>query len=210
MKTFFIAFILGIFAGSLITAFWSSPEAFEELKAAKNNLFKQSEPVETEEATQENEPVPAEEPPTVKTDPSIPMFKVAPKKEEPDLEKSPTPIPLSEPKPPEDTIERSKEKAVKIAEAVKEKAAELTEQAKPYLNEGVDLAIASAIRAQFKLDKRIASDQLKINVTNREVTLTGTTNSGTLKQLIIEIAMTTKGVMQVTPNIEIIDTEKSE
>lgn len=210
MKTFFIAFILGIFAGSLITAFWSSPEAFEELKAAKSNLFKQSNPAKTDEPKLETETVPPEEPPTVKADPSIPMFKVAAKKEEPDLEESPTPIPPSEPDTSEDTIQRSKEKAVKIAEAVKEKAAELTQQAKPYLNEGVDLAIASAIRAQFKLDKRIASDQLKINVTNREVTLTGTLSSGTLKQLVIEIAMTTKGVMQVTPNIEILDTTKSE
>jgi|TARA_B110000495_G_scaffold192905_1_gene197537 hypothetical protein len=66
MKTFFVALILGIFIGSMITAYYNSPEAFESLfpsssesadkKSTKKDVPKQKKPkVEPEKPADEKE-----------------------------------------------------------------------------------------------------------------------------------------------------------
>lgn len=245
MKTFFLALILGIFLGSLITNYFSDPDAYADLKEAKAKLFKREVPVKTEvEVLESVEPAPAmfevgsAELATENADKNeapesspIPLPKPESSKEEPAKtevtettvegtpEASPTPTPEPAtptpapiPAPEEAEVEKSKtdqlieegaEKAEEIVEIVAEKAKEVAEDAKPIIEEGIDLTIAAGVRAQYKLERRINSDSIEISVTDNIVTLSGTVDSEETKQLAIQIAAFTKGVDGVEETLSI-------
>ncbi len=237
MKTFFLALILGIFLGSIITNYFSDPDAYADLKEAKAQLFKRDIPAETEvEELEAVEPEPAmfevgsAELATENADKNqapetkpIPLPKPVPTKEEPEkaevtettVEPAPapvTPAPTEAPSGEETEVEKSKtdqlidegaEKAEEIVEVVAEKAKQVAEDAKPIIEEGIDLTIAAGVRAQYKLERRINSDAIEISVTDNIVTLSGTVDSEATKQLAIEIAVFTKGVDGVEETLSI-------
>lgn len=213
MKTFFLALILGIFVGSIITNYFADPDAYERLKEAKSELFES--PLSEESATAVAE--------TAKSEPA--MFEVGSGKF--DTEKAnakepakPLPIPLPKPKKEQQVapetaapktektntdalIEQGAKKAGEIADTVAEKAKEVAKDAQPMIENGIDLTIATAIRAQYKLERRIDSDAIKIAVKDNIVTLSGAVDSAATKQLAIEIAVFTKGVSGVEETLSI-------
>ena len=74
MRTFFLGLILGILAGSLVTVYISSPEAYEKLKVSKNALLERDPgdetPASPEEPVEEASPevsLPEETPPQAET-----------------------------------------------------------------------------------------------------------------------------------------------
>ncbi|MBK1878323.1 BON domain-containing protein [Pelagicoccus mobilis] len=220
MKTFFVALILGIFVGLFINNYFSDPEAYTKIKDAKERLFSE----------EEAEPLQVAEPELASDEPEPAMFEVASKElnagsktaaEEPTPEPLPKPEPLQPQEPeaeaketqetpaeePQDLVEQGVEKAAEIAEEVKEKINEAAENAKPHIEQGIesgiDATIALAIMGQFKLEKRIASDALSVSVEEQVVTLTGSVPDEETKQLAIEIAVFTKGVVGVEEELEI-------
>lgn len=239
MKTFFLALILGIFLGSIITNYFADPDAYQNLKEAKAQLFEKDAPlpIDTEElgadepapalfevgsaelsqgAPEESEapaskPIPLPAPETIDESPS----KAAAVEPSPSPDKEPEPspaptqpeptpeVPIKEKSKTDQLIEQSTEKAEEIVETVTEKAKEVAADAKPIIEEGIDLTIAAGIRAQYKLERRINSDDIKISVANSIVTLTGTVDSESTKQLAIEIAVFTKGVDGVEETLDI-------
>lgn len=266
MKTFAIAFILGIFVGALVTTYFSSPDAYQQLEEAKSELLGET-PVDAP-ALAEEEPIPTDpaqlatptETPAADPAPdsaTLPQPETAPSTElplpEPEaLPDSPAPEPTApseatpeestpaeatpvevplpadpQPEPPpaetetespapvettppetfsekaKQSIDKGAEKATELLEEAKVAAKDLAENAEPYLEQGVDLAIRTTIRAQFKLERAIDSDDLSISVKDRKVHLTGKLSSNATKQLAIEIALGTKGVTEVTEAIEV-------
>lgn len=266
MKTFFIAFILGVCAGTIGTRLYTSPETYEKLKLAKAELLGDASDgkanASTNEQTDDQEnaddlpdpilpdplaptpPASPEEPQTKPAKPSSPEFDEDSAKL-PEPKPQPTPTPAAEPPPepspqplsppdlpktqtkPEptplpapgetvqdgglsklaertkDTLERGTDAAAAVAQKAAAKAQELKKEATPYIEEGIDLTIQTAIRAQYKIERRIPSDAIAITVENREVTLTGSVPNGEILQRAIEIAVETKGVTKVTPKLEI-------
>lgn len=303
MRTFFIAFTLGILVGSIVTAYLSAPDAYVELKLAKSRLFgtplpseevpldptpqpdqpETSEAVESlpgvtqsPDATPDSPPADAEALPPSESyplaapksapdatpaaspdEPEAPASSAEPETEDdpepdsdPESEPGPDPEPTIDPTPPNtptptppgpppeqpetpdsvpenepeepDTkpetgnndarereeslgdkaqraIDSGKDKAAQLSETATRTAQELKKQAEPLIDESVDLAIATAIRAQYKLERRVDADAIDIVVKNRQVTLSGAVPNKEMKQLAIEIAMSTKGVAQVAP-----------
>ncbi len=237
MKTFFLALILGIFVGSIMTNYFANPQAYQNLKEAKAKLFAPigSEESETTEPSSsepesarfdvgsgelDSENTPEAVPPTT----SLPD----PQTESPAAEEKPIPeatteaetatpiVPLEEkapePKPEEENVKTSKtdqlieegtQKAEEIVETVAEKAKEVAREAQPMIENGIDLTIAAGIRAQYKLERRIDSDAIKISVKDNIVTLSGTVDSEETKRLAIEIAVFTKGVNGVEETLSI-------
>lgn len=236
MKSFFIALILGIFIGSVVTNYFADPTAWDKLKEAKARLSgSTAEPV----IEKEKEEVPS----TAKEAPA--MFEVgsgelnpsnpSEKPEEPAMEPEPIPLPRPEaeaeaedsevespsddtieerPEPAEESatepqsrteelIEQGSKKAGEIAEIVKEKAAEAADEVKPFIETGIDITIATAIRAQYKLEQRIDSDQITISVDDKIVTLSGKVSSEEVKQMAIELAVFTQGVEGVEESLEV-------
>ncbi|MDQ8183356.1 BON domain-containing protein [Pelagicoccus sp. SDUM812005] len=257
MKTFFLALILGIFIGSIVTNYFADPQAYQHLKEAKARLFEEdaapeaetsladtsatSEPAQfqvgsgdlaAKRAAEEEEsakPLPLPKPSTkAKAEPEA---KADPKaKAEPEAETPTAPegdavetAPETEsPSAPETStqesdssqesapksrseaiIEEGTKKAEEIAKSVSEKAKEVAEDAKPLLEDGIDLTIAAAIRAQYKLERGIDSDAIALSVKDKIVTLSGTVASEAAKQRAIEIAVFTKGVHGVEETLSI-------
>ncbi len=254
MKTFFLALILGIFVGSIITNYFADPEAYQHLKEAKARLFAQdsteempantpeeslsSEPArfdvgsgkleenqETEEPSSAPLPLPKPTPntnsPAAETskEDAAAIEEKAPEPQVPDVdptsEAEPPAVPLSEAAKPEaenppaaksrseELIEQGTKKAEEIADTVAEKAKEVAKEAQPIIEEGIDMTIAAGIRAQYKLERRINSDAIKISVKDNIVTLSGTVDSEATKKLAIEIAVFTKGVDGVEETLSI-------
>lgn len=243
MKTFFLALILGIFIGSIVTHYFADPQAYQNLQEAKASLFGE-EPEETETSepsatNEESEParfevgsgdLEDEQGPTDSSPHPIPLPKPATKPEATapsesapsapteETEPSPTPdaaeavSPETETKAPEKPKSRSEElieegvkKTEEIAKTVSEKAKEVAEEAKPLIEDGIDLTIAAGIRAQYKLERRLDSDAIKISVKDQIVTLSGNVKSEDAKKLAIEIAVFTKGVNGVEETLSIVE-----
>ncbi|EDY84375.1 Putative phospholipid-binding domain family [Verrucomicrobiia bacterium DG1235] len=216
MKIFFLALILGIFVGSIATNYFSDPNAYQKLKDAKTRLLEPAQANANEESTAEPEP-PAmfevgggefqpNQPPNKTVEPTPPD--VVEETEVPTVEAEPEPETTTTQNPApksraDELIEQGSKKAEEIADTVTEKAKEVAEEAKPYLETGVDLTIATAIRAQFKLERRIDSNAISISVKDRAVTLGGEVPSAEIKQLAIEIAVFTKGVTGVEEHLTI-------
>lgn len=171
MIRFLLAFALGVFVGSAAAVYFSSPDAYARLKAAKRELLggaaKQASPLEAPPVETEPEPAARE------TDP--------------------------EPAPPlEPTLgEKAQDAFDETAEAASELARKGKEKAEPYIDDSIDMAIATAIRAQYKLERDFPSAAVEIAVVDREVTLAGRVPDGETEQRAIEIALATKGVRWV-------------
>lgn len=245
MKTFFLALILGIFIGSIVTNYFADPQAYQHLKEAKARLFEEdaapeaetsladtsatSEPAQFEvgsgdlaakRAAEEEEsakPLPLPKPSTkAKAEPEAETpaapegdaVETAPETESPSAPETSTPeTDSSQESAPksrsEAIIEEGTKKAEEIAKSVSEKAKEVAEDAKPLLEDGIDLTIAAAIRAQYKLERGIDSDAIALSVKDKIVTLSGTVASEAAKQRAIEIAVFTKGVHGVEETLSI-------
>lgn len=245
MKTFFLALILGIFIGSIVTNYFADPQAYQHLKEAKARLFEEdaapeaetsladtsatSEPAQfqvgsgdlaAKRAAEEEEgakPLPLPKPSTkAKAEPEAETpaapegdaVETAPETESPSAPETSTPeTDSSQESAPksrsEAIIEEGTKKAEEIAKSVSEKAKEVAEDAKPLLEDGIDLTIAAAIRAQYKLERGIDSDAIALSVKDKIVTLSGTVASEAAKQRAIEIAVFTKGVHGVEETLSI-------
>lgn len=257
MKTFFIALILGIFVGSIITNYFANPDAYEKLKETKARLFHgqteaeptpiapgaeepamfqvgskefgadtaQAEPSSNEAQTpiplpptppkepeqKPTEPAPTPSPKETEQTPTEP--KLAPaeplpppaKPVTPPAEPAPAPSPPKEPAQTraEKLIEEGTKQAEEIAETVKEKANEVVEETKPLIEEGIDFTIATAIRARYKIERRLDSDSIYVSVKDNIVTLSGSVPDESSKLLAIEIAAFTKGVNGVEETLSI-------
>lgn len=157
------------------------------------------------------EPQPFQKPETATETPPTPQTEApSDPTNEPLNSIEPPPPPAEEPsiaQKAETFVEQSAEKAAEIADTVKEKVKEAAEDAKPQIEEkidtGIDTTIALAIRGQYKLEKRIESDQIQVTVSDRIVTLSGSMPDEASKQLAIEIAVFTKGVNGVEESLTI-------
>ena len=284
MKTFFIAFILGMLAGSLVTAYLSAPEVYEELQLAKSRLLDQSteEPDESTNAPEQPVvPEPAPELPTVDTaTEDIPevdqwptdqpdRFEEAPDEEmglnptraggdvpgpPPSEERLPAPQPStiapearparsdgppgsadaeqraapgspttgrpdrsesrgerpapasspSEPAPPSVSPGRGLNDASDSPDTAQDEeqnsSAEETASDDPSTNPmGTgDAALATTIRAQYKVDPNIDAAAIIIGVKDGKVSLTGSVADDEARNRIIDIASATKGVSEVS------------
>lgn len=189
MIRFLLAFALGVFVGSAAAVYFSSPDAYGRLKAAKRDLLGG--------ASETSKPAAAEPapPPTVAAQPQ--------EREAP----SPEPEPESEPEPapaPDRTLgDKAKDAIDKSATAASELARKGKEKAEPYVDDGIDLAIATAIRAQYKLERDFPSASIDITVVDREVTLAGRVPDTETEQRAISIALETKGVRWVESKLAV-------
>src|SRR5690606_8851915 len=217
MKRFLLAFALGVFVGSAAAVYFSSPDAYGRLQAAKLELLGPSgeaEPAKAEPRSPREPPKPTATPrpaaPPVEPPPAEPA--------EPETEPAPAPDapapdtdeaePDTEPAPakpePERTLgDKAKDAFDRGAEAAGELAREGKEKAGPFFDESIDAAIATAIRAQFKLARNFPPDAVEIAVRDREVTLSGQVPDRAAEQQAVEIALKTKGVRWVESQLAI-------
>jgi hypothetical protein len=139
--------------------------------------------------------------PTQPKEPKAPVEKEAP---EPAKEPSETEAPEApSTSRSEELLQEGSQKAEALANTLTEKAKQVAADAKPLIGDGIDLAIATALRTKFKLEDRIDSDAIEVSVADQIVTLSGTVDSAASKKLAIEIAVFAKGVNGVEETLSI-------
>jgi len=192
MRTFFIAFLLGVFVGALATGYFSKPGAYE-------GLLPESWTREQQEPEPEPDPRPAEPPPRPAAEQNAKAAQPEPA-DRPDAEDS-----LGE--TAEKTYEQAKEKASQFAEAAAEKTGEWAEKAKTAgqaaLEASQEASVSVKIQAKFKLDDELRGAAIEVSVDRGRVTLSGQVPSREIEQKAIATAIETRGVKEVVSRLEI-------
>ncbi len=178
MKTFFIALILGIFIGAMITAYHNSPESFESL--IPSSLKR--------EADQEPNPDPDSKPEEPKpADKIVEQAKEAASKA---IEKS------------GEIAQDIKEGAKDLMEKT-DGGATIVEKGKDIVDSAKDAGIKATISGKLKLEESVDSSRIQVEVANGSVTLTGTVSSAAEERKVRDLALDTRFVKDVKSELTI-------
>ncbi|MEM9157676.1 MAG: BON domain-containing protein [Verrucomicrobiota bacterium] len=198
MRTFFIALFLGIFIGAIITAYFKTPEEFEEIftpeKKAQidekldrlgDKLEGYKEKIE-EKLGKEGEEVPkTETPPQTDTDYEAPT----------DIEPVSDPDPPIEPAP-QTQAPREDAEEPSVLDRISEKATDL-------FGSSADKRIKTNIISKLKLSGEVDIEAIEVLVQDGIVTLSGSIPSDFLANKVAILAQETKGVKEVIEDLNV-------
>ncbi len=183
MKTFFLALILGIFVGSIMTNYFANPQAYENLKEAKAKLFapigaeKPETPLETS-----SEPESARfdvgsgelDSENAKEEPPAPTPLPAPKIEAPQVEETPAPpaeeVPTPEASPEAETATPIAPLEEKAPEPKPENEEVQTSQTDQLIEEGTQKA-EEIVEAVAEKAKEVAKEAQPMIETGIDLTI---------------------------------------
>ncbi len=191
MKTFFLALILGAFAGALVTSYFSEPGAHEKLQASKRQLLQQDDPaIETEAPPTEEEIIepeaPTEQPPPEK---EAPTETIQPEETLPEVDQPPE----EELSAPVETIEEPSPE-IETAEPIEPETPPL-----PSAEETIEVAL----RVLYQSEESGDLADIEVAAKGSEVSLRGSVPSVEARLRAIEIALAAPGVESVQESLKV-------